>query len=919
MFRARIRLKILAFWVAIGFASVAMGQPMPAQAEPPKTKSQASVAPSTTPSTPPSPFASASPSAASQAPDRPNSNRQQTIEEVRVVAKRLRSDFLAELAPEISFDRIEIDALGVSSLEEVLAELQPELNSGRGRGNGAPVILVNGQVIANRRDVRSFPPEAIRRVEIYPEEVALQYGFRATQKVINFVLEDEFTAVSTRASFGGAVQGGAENSRLEVGHVGIDRDRRLSINLDVTNTTALHDSDRSVISVNEATPASLSGNVFGVAGVGGNEIDPALSALAGQAVTSATLPQNTVGLVLGDLLASANSPEIANELDARTLIPEQRDLAFSASYAWPVGDRLSANVSAEYRRGTSEAEQGLGSFVYTLPADSPQSIFINDITINRALPIALGRDQDSDSYNLSATLAGRWGAWTWRWLNTFDEAKRRVRTAREVVADDFIDAVIGGDPEVNALFGPEQFEILTDVDTTENRDLVSRLLLRGELFDTRSGPVRGSVGFEWRSAQRDSETRFDGQLDVARLDRNTSQFSGNLDVPLWKMESGAELLLNSNVELANHSDFGSLRVVGGGLIWNWPKLLRLTASVSREEGVPGIQQLGDAITRIPNRRVFDFITGESVETTLVSGGNASLLADTRRVANLRLRLEPLKSNALVVFLDYLDAKTDDPITSFPVPNAQIEAAFSDRFVRDAQGTLIEFDARPINVASEQRREFTWGVRYSRSLRSRSRDESKVASGSQARQGAPAEVRRAIRRRGRADARRAGSSGRLRFALFHNITLEDELTIAPGIAPIDFVGVSNAGRIRDGARHLVTLRCGYSYKRFSARINVSWQASRTSLPGPNDVLQYDDLTRVNVNLGYTFAKESPLLTRFPALSPLLASARLRLRVENLFDAQPDVVSSSGIVPSGFARDELDPLGRAVYLELRKLFR
>ena len=156
-----------------------------------------------------------------------------------MVAKRLRADFLAEIAPEISFDRIEIDGLGVSSLEEVLAELQPELNSGRGRGNGAPVILVNGQVIPNQRDVRTFPPEAIRRVEIYPEEVALQYGFRATQKVVNFVLESEFSAVSSRGSFGGSTRGGAEQALLDLGHVHIDQDQRLSLNLEVTSNTAL--------------------------------------------------------------------------------------------------------------------------------------------------------------------------------------------------------------------------------------------------------------------------------------------------------------------------------------------------------------------------------------------------------------------------------------------------------------------------------------------------------------------------------------------------------------------------------------------------------------------------------------------------------------------------------------------------------
>jgi hypothetical protein len=35
--------------------------------------------------------------------------------------------------------------------------------------------------------IRDLPTEAILRVDILPEEVSLKYGYRADQKVVNFV------------------------------------------------------------------------------------------------------------------------------------------------------------------------------------------------------------------------------------------------------------------------------------------------------------------------------------------------------------------------------------------------------------------------------------------------------------------------------------------------------------------------------------------------------------------------------------------------------------------------------------------------------------------------------------------------------------------------------------------------------------
>ena len=59
------------------------------------------------------------------------------------------------------------------------------------------MLLLNGHRISSFSEVRDLPPEAIARVDVLPEEVALKYGYPATQKVINIVLQPHFRAITS--------------------------------------------------------------------------------------------------------------------------------------------------------------------------------------------------------------------------------------------------------------------------------------------------------------------------------------------------------------------------------------------------------------------------------------------------------------------------------------------------------------------------------------------------------------------------------------------------------------------------------------------------------------------------------------------------------------------------------------------------
>src|SRR4030095_5025969 len=102
----------------------------------------------------------------------------------------------------------DIRATGATSISELLDALAPQIGSARGRGGEAPVLLLNGRRISACRELRDIPPEAIERVDILPEEVALKYGYRADQRVVNFVLRRRFFSTVARADGTLATAGG---------------------------------------------------------------------------------------------------------------------------------------------------------------------------------------------------------------------------------------------------------------------------------------------------------------------------------------------------------------------------------------------------------------------------------------------------------------------------------------------------------------------------------------------------------------------------------------------------------------------------------------------------------------------------------------------------------------------------------------
>lgn len=169
------------------------------------------------------------------------------LQDAIIVEGSRSNPMLADVEPEVSLDFAEIRSYGAESLQDLLADLAPLTNSNR--GSGAPAILLNGRRISGFREIRNYPPEALARVEILPEAVALKFGFRADQKVINFILRDRFHALTGAGRLAAPTEGGQVIAETDLSNLRIRDERRWNVDLTVEHQDALFESDRDIISL----------------------------------------------------------------------------------------------------------------------------------------------------------------------------------------------------------------------------------------------------------------------------------------------------------------------------------------------------------------------------------------------------------------------------------------------------------------------------------------------------------------------------------------------------------------------------------------------------------------------------------------------------------------------------------------------
>jgi hypothetical protein len=168
-------------------------------------------------------------------------------EEIVVKGQRARGSVVGDIPPEDTLDSRDVRATGATNINELLDAIAPQIGSARGRGGEAPVLLLNGQRVSSFRELRDIPTEAIQRVEILPEEVALKYGYRADQKVLNIVLRQRFHSTVAQAAGNVATEGGYAGGNGDLTRLSIDRNGRSTFNLHAQGNGMLTEAERNII------------------------------------------------------------------------------------------------------------------------------------------------------------------------------------------------------------------------------------------------------------------------------------------------------------------------------------------------------------------------------------------------------------------------------------------------------------------------------------------------------------------------------------------------------------------------------------------------------------------------------------------------------------------------------------------------
>ena len=568
--------------------------------------------------------------------------------EIIVRSGRLRGQLLVDQAPLLQLDETQIAAEGVTSIADLIAQISARTGSARGRGGGGmPVILVNGIRIGSFREFANYPPEALARVEVFPEEVAQRFGFPPDRRVINLILKDKYSNRQVDLEYEQPSRGGYRRTEQQLGILKIANGARINANIEVNDTTLLTEDERNI--------AQTPGSVSTVPG------DPAQA-------SSRSLLADTFGIE-------------GNVAWAKAIIDSGTSLSANLNYKRDESRSLDGLNTVTLRRNALDA-----GTLRTFGAESPLARRTSTDTIATAGSL----NKPVNNFRLTSTFDASLA-------ETETEIDRRLRPDQLKV---FQDAALAGTLGVTGTL---------PTNTATGFDVARSRVINGSTLNTLQGPIGTlpagdvlatfDVRLDWQKIES-ADTR---SAQGASLTRRNLSTGVNLVVPLTSRrdEFGGALgdfTLNLQAGVDDFSDFGVLGDWNAGLTWKPFGKLDLSATYIWREVAPGLTALGNPRIVNLNVPVFDFVRGENVLADVTTGGNPNLPAETQRdwkfAANWELPF--VKDTRLTV--EYIRNRSDNVVSAFPQVTSAIEAAFPGRITRDAGGRLIAVDRRSVSFA-----------------------------------------------------------------------------------------------------------------------------------------------------------------------------------------------------------------------------
>jgi len=700
------------------------------------------------------------------------------VPEVTVTAPRGLT--VGGIAPLLELSPSELESYGADTLSDLVDALKFLTRSSR--SDGAPVVLINGH-LAGLVEFANLPSDAVERVELLPETVALQYGFSENQRVLNIVLREHYRAVPTRVSESGATEGGDRTTQVDASLIRLSSEARVTMLGSFQNNAKLLESDRGI-----------------------------------------------------------DQPDSMD----RTLQPDKSEGKIAATVSGAIAG-VSSSLEGSFDRVSTQGLQG--------------AIDVADVST------PLQQSANSNTSRVALQLTGRVGRFVWGALGSYSRLTSNSSCA------------IG----LDAVGGLAIDRTNSALDTGN-----LQLSLSGRIASLPAGSVVANIkaGFGYQGFL--SEDEYSGaplaRSNLVRADRSASF---NTSLPITSRDNhvgtgAGDLSATVNLSLDNVSDFGALLSQSYGLDWTPINKVHLNAIFTDHETPPTVQQVLAPETFTPNVEMFDFVTGQTVYVTSISGGAPNLHVTDDRVASFGVSLGPFFGKT-TFSAHYEQHRIRAAVGTLPPLTADVELAFPERFVRDADGTLIEVDNRSVNLQRQDMNDLKWGFN------------AWLPFGSQP---------------------KGGTQNRFEFSAFDTWYLKDDILIRDGIPILNLLNGAPSNGAGGQPRHQIDWNALVYKDGLGAGFNGTWH-SATSVAGGDALapqsLSFSALGIANLRL---FAD----LGRLPAThdQPWAHGLRVAFQVLNLFDRRQSVQDSAGPTPLAFAPGYLDPAGRTVWFTVRKAF-
>lgn len=779
----------------------------------------------------------------------------------------------ARVEAETEFGEETIAAHGADSIQELLKKLAPLIDP-----NGEePIILINGEPAGYDQSILGYPPEALRRLDVLKPEAATEYGQPAGKRVINLVLKRSFSSFNADVGADWPTAGGKSGQRLSVARTAISGRTRWNANARLSRDSALWKNHRNV---------QRREGVFDrrgvVIGLGGGEIDPALSLLVGR-------PVNFAGLALSDGASLADFAALADQRDdldpARyeTLSPNRENASLSIGMTRPLGRfNLSLNVNANLSNNESFRGPAMANMIWReTDAASP---FSQNVRIIRPVDglHALRSAGESQSLGGSLSLNGNVAGWQGSFGLNFNHSRNENRLENGVSDAALQAAFDAGEISPFAALGPEW--IASTRNKGQNENLSAQFMVQRGVLTLPAGDISLSMGANGSmGSSRNIRWVHDDDAREDRSKRKQGSAQASLNIPINRDRQGLlPLPVNLSIDLsagANQSSGGRVQrrwSVGGNLEpvpW-----LQLRGSMDGTDMAPAFEQL-DGVIDQQIERVFDYARQEVAEVIWVTGGNPNLRRGRQQSLSLNAMVRPFGPNGASMNFGYRRSESMNAISALPDLTPVVEAAFPDRIFRDAEGRLVRVDARSINLESDSNSSLNSGL--------------------------------TIRWPQTPDPNSGDRAWQLQASINHRMQLSAERKIRDGLPVIDLLG-GDSGQ----SRHNVSSQITASRRGLGTTVSGNWSSGGRlrAIAGELGGLRF----KPPLSLNFSAFLEPDRLWAGAKDSRIWKGLRISFDVQNVTNSYRRVLRDDGTAPPGYGRDDVDPLGRTMRVQLRKKF-